>query len=259
VKLRVRALWSMLAGTLVLPVLAACGAETPGALHPAPAIPAPGKPEVYVALGASETVGAGLNDDALRFRDTWPQLFFNDALPRAATYYNFAIGGISTTDALKLELPTALRLHPTVATVFFTLDDLVQGVSATDYEANLGTMVHALRQGGRALVLVADAPHIDALPAYRACLSGNEFCLLDGGITVPPPAVVDAQIDAYDAAVRRVVAREGAVLVDIAAHASEIISNPADIAGDGIHPSAAGHAALAALFVSAYQAAAQPR
>src|SRR5690349_11520093 len=142
----------MLAGTfavLLLLLCAACGAETPGALHPAPPIPAAGAPAVYVALGASESVGTGLDDQPLRLRYTWPQLFYNDALSRAATYYNFAIPGISTGDALHLELPAALALHPTVATVFFTVDDLVQGVAPADYEANLDAIVHALRQNGR--------------------------------------------------------------------------------------------------------------
>jgi lysophospholipase L1-like esterase len=251
-------LWPLLALTLAL-LGAACGAETPAALHPAPPIPPAGKPEVYVALGASETVGSGLDDQPLRLRDVWPQLFFNEALPRAATYYNLAIPGITTADALQRELPTAVSLHPTVATVFFTVDDLVQGVLPVDYESNLDTIVHALRQGGRAVVLVGNAPHIDRLPAYLACRSGAKTCPLGTDVLVPPPDVVDAAIDAYDAAIARVVAREGAVLVDVAAHGQEIVTNPADIAPDGLHPSPQGHAALAALFVGAYREAARSR
>jgi lysophospholipase L1-like esterase len=237
----------------------ACGAETPGALHAGPPLTDAGKPEVYVALGASETVGTGLNDQPLQLRDTWPQLFFNDALPRAATFYNLAVPGVTTADALKRELPSALAVHPTVATVFFTIDDLVNGVSLADYAANLGTMVHALRQGGKAVVLVGNAPHIDVLPAYQDCLSGAQLCPLQKGVVVPPPADVNAAVDAYDAAIAAVVAREGAVLVDVAAHASDITANPADIAPDGLHPSTQGHAALAALFVSAYREATHQR
>ncbi len=253
-----RMLRPLLAATAAL-LIAACGAETPAALHPAPSIPGAGRAEVYVALGASETVGTGIDDQSLRLRDTWPQLFFNEALPRAATYYNLGIPGISTAAALQRELPEALSLHPTVASVFFTVDDLVQGVSPADYEANLDRIVRALRQGGRAVVLVANAPHIDVLPAYQACLAGQAFCPLGAGASVPPPAAVDAAVDAYNAAVARVVAREGAVLVDVAAHGGEIATNPADIASDGLHPSPQGHAALAALFVSAYRTATHSR
>lgn len=248
------ALRSTLAATGAL-LLAACGAETPAALHPAPAIGPAGAPEVYVALGASETAGTGLNDQALQLRDAWPQLFFNEALPRAATYYNLAVPGITTGQALQTELPAALAVHPTVATVYLTVDDLVQGVSPADFETNLDGIVHALRQGGRAVVLVGNAPHISALPAYRACLADAVSCPLSKDVTVPQPAAVDAAVDAYDAAIARVVSREGAVLVDVAAQGGEITSNPEDIAGDGLHPSAAGDAALAQLFVSAYRAA----
>ena len=250
---------TMLAATLLLLLLSACGAETPGALHPAPPIPAAGAPAVYVALGASESVGTGLDDQPLRLRYAWPQLFYNEALPRAATYYNFAIPGIGSGDALARELPGAMALHPTVATVFFTIDDLAQGVSPTAYETNLDTMVRALRQGGRAVVLVANAPHIDMLPAYQACLAGDEFCPLGRGVIVPPPAQIDADVDAYNAAIARVVAREHAVLVDIAAQGASLAFDPSLIAADGLHPSPAGHAALAALFVSAYRAATQRR
>jgi len=240
-------------------LLVACGAETPAALHPAPPIPPAGRAEVYVALGASETVGVGLDDQPLRLRDTWPQLFFNEALPRAATYYNLAVPGSTTADALQQELPQALALHPTVATVFFTVDDLVQGVPAAGYEANLDRIVHALRQGGGTVVLVGNAPHIDRLPAYQACLSGGALCPLGPDATVPPPSVVNADVDAYDAAIARVVAREGAVLVDVASRGSDIVANPEDIAPDGLHPSPSGHAALAALFVSAYRTATRSR
>jgi lysophospholipase L1-like esterase len=128
-------------------------------------------------------------------------------------------------------------------------------VPAAQYENNLDGIVHGLRQGGRAIVLVGNAPHIDQLPAYRACLSGLELCLLGRGATVPSPAVINQEVDAYNAAIARVVARQGAVLVDLATHASDFSFNPTYIAADGLHPSPQGHAALAALFVDAYRTA----
>ena len=175
--------------------LAACGSSGPAPpIAGGPAIGPPGPPIVYAALGASETVGAGIDDSALRYRAAWPQLFFNDALPRAATYYNFALSGVTTTEALTGELPAALAVRPTLATVFFNLDDLVQGTTPSEYETNLDTMVRQLRQGGRTTVLIANAPHIDNLPAYRACITPSDTtsCPLGAGVTLPPPSVVDA-------------------------------------------------------------------
>lgn len=242
---------------LALAVTAAvtgCGATANSAIPGSGiVVPPGGHPEVYVALGTSETSGVGM-DQALRLRFVWPQLFYNEALTRASTYYNFAIPGISSTQALQSELPPALAVHPTVATVFFTLDDLVAGVSPGDYERNLDTMVHQLRQAGAATVLIAAAPHIDGLPAYTACTSGASQCPLGAGVALPPPTEIDTIIDVYDAAVQSVATREEAILVDLRSESYDITTHPEYIASDGLHPSALGSEAIAQLFVTAYRA-----
>lgn len=240
------------AATLVL--CAGCDAGPPP-LATGPPIPAAGAPEVYAALGASETAGVGLDDAALRERFAWPQLFFNEVLPRAATYYNFGIPGITTAAALFQEVPQALAVHPTVVTVFFNIDDLVNGVSPVTFGTNLDSIVHAMRQDGRARVLVGNAPTIDSLPALRVCrgeVIGKVTCPLPAGMAVPPPATIDAAVDAYDAAIAAVVAREGAVLVDVRAQSSQLTANPAALAPDGLHPSPLGNRLLAALFADVY-------
>lgn len=251
---RVAAL-SVVAAVLAV-ACSACDAGPPP-LATGPKIAAAGAPIVYAALGASETSGGGLNDVALRERYAWPQLFFNTALPRAATYYNFAVPGITTATALKNELPEALAVHPTVVTVFFNLDDLVNGVSPIAFGANLETIVHALRQGGRARVFVGNAPTIDNLPALLAC-RGVRFegvqCPLPAGLTIPPQPVVDAAVSAYDAAIAAIVAREGATLVDLRAHSNELTTHPEDVAPDGLHPSPLGDQVIAQLFTAAYRA-----
>lgn len=237
-------------------VLAACGAAPSSAIPGSGiVVPAAGHPDVYVALGTSETAGVGL-DQALRLRFAWPQLFYNEALSRASTYYNFAIPGITTAVALQRELPQALAVHPTVATVFFTIDDLVAGVTPAEYGSNLDTIVHSLRKAG-ATVLVAAAPHIDGLPAYSACTAtsgSTTTCPLGPGITLPPPAEADAAIDVYDAAVQSVAARENAIIVDLRSRSYDITTHPEYISDDGLHPSALGDEQIANLFVSAYRA-----
>ena len=242
---------------LAAAVIAACGsAPTVPPIAPAPVLAPAGAPVVFAALGASETAGAGIGDAPLQERAAWPQLFFNEALPRAATYYNFAIGGITSGEALQQELPGALAVHPTLASVFFTLDDLLHGVSAAAYETNLDAIVHALRQGGRATVLVANTPRLTDLPVYRRCLTPTPSapCRLPVAAVVPPPETADALVDAYNAAAARVVAREGAILVDLAAHSGDILAHPDLVAADGFHPSPLGHAEIARLFAAAYAA-----
>lgn len=250
-------LTAAIAGLLVVAVPCAGCAQGPPPLPTGPSIPAAGQPLVYAALGASETAGVGLNDLELRERFVWPQLFFNTALPRAATYYNFAVPGITTAAALQAELPQALAVHPDVVTVFFNIDDLVNGASPVTFGTNLDTIVHAMRQGGRARVLVANAPTIDNLPAFKACQgdgSGSAQCPVPAGVTIPSQDVVDAAVNAYDQAIAAVVAREGATLVDLRAHSDELTTHPEDIAPDGLHPSPLGNQVLAALFTAAYRA-----
>lgn len=247
---------SAVVAVLALAGLCAGCAGGPAPLPTGPPIPPAGQPLVYAALGASETAGAGLDDPALRERYAWPQLFFNTVLPRAATYYNFAVSGITTEAALQDELPQALAVHPDVVTVFFNIDDLVNGVSPETFGVNLDTIVHAMRQGGRARVLVANAPAIDGLPAFKACLgagSGSVQCPVPAGVAIPSKDVIDAAVNAYDAAITAVVANEGATLVDLRAHSDELTAHPEDVAADGLHPSALGDQVLASLFVAAYR------
>ena len=160
-------------GCLVaLVLLTSCGAGDTSPVVPGSAvsIPAPGRPLVYVAVGASETVGVGADID--RYRNAWPTRFYTTALSRSSVAYNFGIGGETTAAALRDELPQTLALHPTVVTVWLNVDDLVALVPAESYERDLRTLVHALRQGGTATVLVANMPRIEHLPQVQACLIG---------------------------------------------------------------------------------------
>ena len=75
---------------------------------------------VYVALGGDETVNRQLDDP---FRDAWPQRVFTDALPRSAIYVNFARPEATVADAVSDQVPAALDLDPTVATVWLGSGD----------------------------------------------------------------------------------------------------------------------------------------
>lgn len=226
----------------------------------------PGKPGVFVAVGASETVGAGADID--RLRDAWPAAFYARSLPRATVYYNLGIGGETTAAALNDELPRALALHPTLVSVWLNVDDLGAGVSAADYEAELGTMIHALRQQGRAKVLVANTPVLDGLPLVRFCLaegpppsnqtSGGCPLTLAGGVQLTP-RLLDTSVDAYNQATARVVAAQGAILVDLHGQGDVGALHPDYVdREDGFHPSDRGHAAVAAVFGAALRAAGGP-
>lgn len=245
----------LLAVAMASSLVGACG--TSPASGSVPGQDSAGTADVYAALGASETFGDGAGDQALRFRAAWPQLFYADVLSRAATYYNFGIPGITVGQALTEEVPAALAVHPTVVTAFFNLDDLARGVSPTEYGTELEDLVRQMRQGGRATVLVANSLRVSDLPAYRACLPGapaGVTCLLGAQVAAPPPDVIDGLVDQYNAEVTRVAGATGAVVVDLHSQSDQLTLHPEYIASDGLHPSALGHAAIAALFEAAYKA-----
>jgi acyl-CoA thioesterase I len=214
-------------------------------------------PVLYAALGASETVGVGTSDPT---RQSFPQLLFV-RLPRSSVYYNFAVSGETTAAALQDELPGALAVRPNLVTVWFNVDDMAAGVEVADYERQLDQLVGGLARGGAARVLLANTPRLDRLPAYLACRPDPPPALKCplGGLMLPPPDQVNALVDAYNAAIARVAARHGAVVVDLAAQAAaDLGSHPEYISSDGLHPSTQGAAAIAGQFSAALDRAPPP-
>jgi lysophospholipase L1-like esterase len=233
-------------GSVVL--LSACAQQPSAATRSAPG----SQPIVYAAIGASETYGIGADD---RYRQAWPQLFYNDALPSSATLYNFGIPGETTAGALVDEVPAALKVHPQLVTVWLNVNDLVQGVSPSTYAAELQQLVQALRQGGRARVLVANLPDVRQLPAYRACAQSdgaNAACPLPSSL-MPSAAQLGALIGEYNTAIARVVTAEGATLVDLSSDSATIAQHPDWISADGFHPNQLGYLQVARTFERAYR------
>ncbi len=187
---------------------------------------------VYVAVGASDTVGVGTSDPA---REAWPRVFLRTALPAGTEYRTFATSGATTATALQRQVPKAVDLQPEVVTVWLNVNDLVRFVPAPKYEEQLRTVVRRLKRGGRATVLVANTPAVDQLPVVASY-----------GISAD---VVRNAVAEYNAAIERVVRSEGALLVDLHGHRIEAEF----VATDGFHPSPAGHAAVAAAFAAAYR------
>ncbi len=230
------------------------GEEGDGAAAPSTTVKA--ERSVYVAVGASESVGMGADRP---LEEAWPRVLHRTALPPGSVFVNLGIPGATVADALRVELPAALAQEPSLVTVWLNVNDILSGVPADVYEAQLAELVRALRRGGATRVLVANTPAPGLLPLYVACLSG-----LPGSGRCPPgprlPSVPQAEavVDAYNAAIARVAWREGAVLVDL--HAAALAAQEAGvgaslISGDGFHPSTAGHRAVAQVFAEALRAA----
>ncbi len=245
-----RALSGVVVLVAVLVVLAAgCASPKPKVAGP-PLAPPPVR-VVYVAVGASETVGIGAADP---LNEAWPQVLFRKDLPPGTVLENFAIPGATVADALQREVPDAVAQSPALATVWLNVNDINRLVPVATYKQQLDDLVHRLRRGGATRVLVANTPPLDHLPGILAC--GDRpppgvRCLANGPL--PGLAALDATVDAYNAAVAQVVQSEGAVLVDL--HAAGLAaradgSEASLVASDGFHPSTVGHAAIAAQFAA---------
>lgn len=194
-------------------------------------------PVVYAAVGASDTVGVGADDPGAQ---GWPAVFYRSIdPPEGSRYVNLGISGAKVQTAIDRELAQALAARPTLVTVWLNTNDIIGLVPVATYESQLKTLVHALRQEGRARVLVANTPPLDALPKVK-----------------PLASAVAAVLGPFNEAVRRVVDAEGAELVDLNAAGRKAIEAgtfASLVAGDGFHPSTAGHAAVAAEFAAVYR------
>jgi len=237
----VRARRALVAAVVAL-VAGACDVSKPEVLPP-PAETGP--PPVYVAVGASETTGVG-SDQPLR--DAWPRVLHRTAMPPGSVFVNMGIPGATVAQALAEEVDTALEARPNLVTVWLNVNDIVRGVGVAEYERQLEQLVRRLRASGRVRVLVANTPPLDQLPAYQ----GGR--ILAG---VPDPGALQELVAAYNAAIDRVVQRQGALLVDL--HAIGMSARSAGteaslIARDGFHPSTAGHARVAEAFAEVLRA-----
>ena len=201
----------------------------------------PAEPLVYAAVGASETVGVGADDPQ---REAWPQVLHDTSLP-SSTLVNVGASGATVRGALSGQLPQALAAEPDVVTVWLAVNDLVAGVPADLYERELGRLVGALSGDGEVEVLVGNVPDLWRLPVYRACLPGSGVtevpCLLP---SVPSVNQVRVLVGDFNAAIDRVVSSQGARLVDLSGRRQLAGLT----AGDGFHPSTAGHREVAAAF-----------
>jgi len=214
----------------------------PAAAPPDRAPPGP----LYVAAGASETVGIGAADP---LREAWPQVLYRTATGPRTTFVNLGVPGATVAEARRDQVPEAVALRPDVVTVWLNVNDLLAQVPTAAYEAGLVALLGDLRRGGATRVLVANTPPLDRLPAYLGCRSAPADCPL--AAELPGPDAVVAAVAAYNQAVARAAAATGAEVVDLHALGLAARARGGDgalVSGDGFHPSTAGHAAVAAAF-----------
>lgn len=186
---------------------------------------------LYVALGASDSVGTGATNPAA---EGWVAQLHSRMTP-GTRLANLAWGGATLRQVNEQALPVAVDLQPSVVTVWLAVNDLTGNVPLETYIQDLDLMLGRLRLETRARVYVANLPDLTLLPA----LSGR------------PAGALRSEVTRWNAAITETAARNGAQLVDLLAGWQDLRTHPEYISRDGLHPSSAGHRRLADVFWSA--------
>ena len=194
------------------------------------------RPLVYVALGASDSVGVGAANPA---EEGWVPRF-QQRLPAETRLVNLGVNGSTLAQALEQSLPVALDAQPDVVTVWLAVNDFNARVSLDQYERDLDRLLGALAEAQPRRILVGNLPDLTRVPIYA-----------NAGV---PPALLAAEVDRWNAAIARQAARHGAVLVDLQSQWTELAAHPEYVSVDGFHPSATGYQRLADLFYTALEA-----
>ena len=188
-------------------------------------------PLTYVALGASDAVGIGAVSPE---SEGWvPRL--GGMLGPDVRVVNLGVNGSTLAQALKEQLGPALDAQPDLVTIWLAVNDLNAGVPLPRYEADLERLLGEVSKDGRC-VLIGNVPDLTQAPAYARA----------------DPMALRATIQQWNAVIATVAGRHGVRVVDLDARWRELTERPEYISADGFHPSSAGYARLAAVFLDEY-------
>jgi lysophospholipase L1-like esterase len=194
----------------------------------------------YVALGASDSWGTGARDPD---EQNWPHDLARK-LGSQTHLVNVGIPGITLHDALNIELPVALDVHPNLVTIWLAVDDLLADTPIDSYTQDLDSLLTRLQANSpHVQIALANVPDLTLLPRFQ---------------TDDDPSTLQSlpsQITAYNNAIEAVAQRHHIILVDLYKEWSVIANHPEYISSDGFHPSTEGYAQLAEIFYQTLQAA----
>lgn len=177
----------------------------------------------YVALGDSYTIGTSVTQG-----ERWPdQLVSRLATTPAplSLVANLGVNGFTSREVIEVELPRLPELEPEFASLLVGVNDVVQGVSAEQFEANAGRILDDL---------------LARLPAGRIIVvSTPDYTVTPEGATYGEPDSQRAGIVANNAILARLATERGIAVVDIFELSRRAATDRALVAGDGLHPSGA--------------------
>ena len=150
------------------------------------------------------------------------------AIPALDLVANLGVNGYTTADLIREELSALDGLAPDVVTLLIGVNDVVQGVPAATYAANV---IHILD------VLLASLP-----PERIVAISIPDYTVTPAGADYGDPGRQRAGIVENNAAMARLSGEREVAFVDIFDLSERAASDRTLVADDGLHPSGVQYA-----------------
>lgn len=173
----------------------------------------------YVALGDSYTIGTSV-DRTARFPDQLARVE-----PRLELVANLGVNGYTTADLIREELPALAGLAPEFITLLIGVNDVVRGIPAATYEANVIDIFDVLLAA-----VPSDRIVSVSIPDYTVTPAGSDY----GDPDARRGAIVQSNATVAGLSRERQVA-----FVDIFDVSRRAATDRSLVAGDGLHPSGA--------------------
>ncbi len=182
----------------------------------------------YVALGDSYTIGTSVSES-----ERWPNqlvaaLAATSPGLRFELVANLGVDGFTSRDVIDRELPRLADLAPGFVTLLVGVNDVVQGVPATTFEANAARIVD---------VVLGLVP-----PARVLVVTTPDYTVTPAGADFGDPAAQSAGIRRNNAILARLAETAGITVIDIHDISLEAAADRSLVARDGLHPSGAQYA-----------------
>ncbi|HET7181809.1 MAG TPA: SGNH/GDSL hydrolase family protein [Candidatus Limnocylindrales bacterium] len=173
----------------------------------------------YVALGDSYTIGT-----SVREAERWP----NQLAARAPELdlelvANLGVNGFTSRDVIEVELPRLPGLLPELVSLLIGVNDVVQGVPAETYRANVAEILERVTAS-----VGADRAFVVTTPDYTVTPAGADY---------GDPARQSAGIRRNNAIIAELATERGVPVVDIFDISLEARDDRSLVADDGLHPS----------------------
>lgn len=180
----------------------------------------------YVAVGDSYTIGTAVEPAA-----SWPAqlvMALGGGIGQPGPLElvaNLASNGRTSTDLVRDQLPDVARWRPGFVSVLIGVNDVVQGVPAPRYGANVRTIFATL---------------LDRLPPDRIVTVGiPDYTVTPRGSDYGDPGQQRREIEAFNAIMAEASAEAGVRHVDVLDLSRRAGTDRSLVAADGLHPSGA--------------------